>query len=125
MADLDTDTLTRAIAAQKRRFLDRFGAGVLATARGSIRHGGRPSRPGSPPTSRSGELPKGMGYAVEGDAVVVGFTARRPGSKVPAVLEHGGRVEGRDYRARPTMGPAFRAEIQSRLATHLRSTAIG
>lgn len=114
------------------RALSKFGAFVRRRARSSIRKRKASSQPGQPPSSHTGKLRDGILFVADlvQKNVIIGptllnSTAARAGSGTgPGVLEHGGtlimaRGRGRrrrilktvDVAARPSMQPAFDAEI--------------
>jgi len=121
----DRKAVTGAVDKATGRVLSRFGAFVRRTARSSIRKRKRTSRPGEPPTSRTGLLKRFIffGYDPSRRSVVIG--PARLNQKVgdaPEALEYGGMttvVEGTRHKrrkrkvrivARPYMGPAFEQE---------------
>lgn len=118
----DTKKVRRATDRATRRVLSRFGAFVRRTARSSIRRRKRISRPGEPPSSRTGLLKRFIffGYDTRARSVVIGPArlTRKGRGEAPSLLEYGGRTtlkrRGRRrrarYAARPFMGPAFEKE---------------
>jgi len=86
----------------KRKALSKGGAFIRQTARGSMRRGKKPSKPGSPPKSHVGTLKELLffAYDLSSESTVVGPEfANTPGrryrpvsSTVPAILEEGGEV---------------------------------
>lgn len=99
--------------------LGRFGAFVRKSARSSIRRRKGVSRPGQPPTSRTGLLKKFLFYTfdAQSQSVVIG-PAQLKGSAfgtAPEALEYGGTTTTQrrggagtvEIAARPFMGPAF------------------
>ncbi len=118
----DAKKVRRATDSATRRVLSRFGAFVRRTARSSIRRRKRISRPGEPPSSRTGLLKRFIffGYDTRARSVVIGPArlTRKGRGEAPSLLEYGGRTtlkrRGRRrrarYAARPFMGPAFEKE---------------
>jgi hypothetical protein len=121
----DSKAVVGAVDRAERRVLSKFGAYVRRTARSSIRTRKRMSRPGEPPTNRTGMLKRFIffGYDRMRASVVIG--PMRLNSKrgdAPEALEHGGssivtayrrkRVVRKrmNIRARPFMGPALAKE---------------
>lgn len=117
---LDRAAVRNAIDRGTRRALSRFGAFVRTRARSSIRKRRAVSKPGSPPSSHEGSLRRLLLFAFDPaqKSVVIGPALFKNG-EAPALLEHGGTVVRQTkagpkrfvYRARPYMGPAFRAEL--------------
>ena len=90
------------------RNLGHAGAAIRLTARRSIRRSKKPSRPGTPPNTRGGQLRRAIVYAVERreERVVIGPDYAVVG--VSAVAhEFGGHYRGDYYESRPFMGPAL------------------
>lgn len=134
----DRDRVLDAMERTEQRVLSKFGAFVRRTARGSIRAGKKPSKPGTPPKSHTGILKKFIYFVWDPSArsVVIG-PARLNGAgkgEAPSLLEHGGtravrrtktirsgkgrkaterkvqKNERLTYAARPYMGPAYAKE---------------
>lgn len=125
----DRDKVQKAVDAGTKRVLSKFGAFVRQRARTSIRKRKKPSAPGSPPSSHVGLLRKGILFSYNPDtkSVVIGpalLNGSNGSPTVPELLEYGGgAVRGGKlvrYPARPFMRPAFRAELQGRLADSLK-----
>lgn len=106
----------------RQRSLMRAGALVRTIARRSIRRRRRPSNPGQPPSSHSGELrmilfgyDDATGGVVVGPRRLGGLTTR--GGEVPSLHEFGGVVtrNGRllRYARRPYMAPAMERAAES------------
>jgi hypothetical protein len=116
----DRKAVANGIDKATRKVLSRFGAFVRTGARSSIRTRKAVSRPGSPPSSHTGLLKRGIlfGYDAASRSVVIGPMALRRASQAPALLEYGGRTRGRrrkelvamTYQPRPYMGPAYEKE---------------
>jgi hypothetical protein len=128
----DTDAVTRRVPEGRRKALAKAGGWLRSTARRSMRKGRltkdgkrKPSEPGQPPKTWSGQLKNLLffGYDLSTDSVVVGPEKFGDG-KAPAVHEYGGTlvVSARyarrkrsnsqakvrvKYKPRPTMGPAL------------------
>jgi hypothetical protein len=104
-------------AAKKASFksLNHAGAAIRLTARRSIRRGKRPSREGTPPHTRKGQLKRSLRYSVnkEKSSVIIGPTYTMVGRSGMA-HEFGGKYSGRDYPKRRFMGPALR-KMESRV----------
>ena len=107
-----------------RAVLMRFGAFVRRRAQTSMRKApkGKVSEPGSPPRYHTKQLRNAIAFNYDPSRrVVIGPTlaGKRPKGRAtgPEVLEAGGRVPTKrgaaDYKARPYMLPAFKAELQS------------
>ncbi|MCA9304894.1 MAG: hypothetical protein KDA16_00045 [Phycisphaerales bacterium] len=137
----DRAKVKRELEAGKRRALSRAGAFVRTSAKSSIKSRKNKalySSPGDPPFSKDGRLKKFIlfGYDKSSDSVVIGPVGF-PKSRVPSLLEFGGRVpirgkkripvssrgkgKGRryeyaeisgvaNYEPRPYMGPALKRE---------------
>ena len=123
----DTAAVMSRLPPAKRKALSKGGAFIRQTARGSIRSGKKPSKPGSPPNSHVGLLKKLLffAYDLSAESVVVGPEfANRPNrrikpvdSTVPAILEEGGQVSiflrktgtttTATIEARPYMAPSL------------------
>ncbi|MEM8739465.1 MAG: hypothetical protein AAGG38_13460 [Planctomycetota bacterium] len=112
----DRPAVRRLIDRPTARFLVRYGGFVRTVARRSIRKRKAVSRPGTPPTDRTGKLKRGIFFSFDAKrrSVVIGPT-RSAGTehrgRLPRTLEEGGRLPGPDGRSRrfaprPFMGPA-------------------
>ncbi len=123
----DSAKVLQAVDRARRKVLSRAGAFVRRRARSSIRRRKRASRPGTPPTNRSGLLRDGIVFAYDpaAESVLVGPVRLQKAGDAPHDLEHGGTVtitsgaehtagrnEGKRRRmaARPFMGPALAKE---------------
>lgn len=118
-AFLDSAKIQRAADAGTRKVLGWFGGYVRKVAQHSIHKRKAISQPGQPPSSHEGSLKNMIRYAVDmgRQSVVIGPESKSAGSRVPALLEHGGTVllslrrrgfkKQARYRPRPFMGPAF------------------
>jgi len=97
-------------AAKKASFksLNHAGAAIRLTARRSIRRNKKPSREGTPPHTKKGQLKRSLRYAVNKDkgSVIIGPTYTVVGRSGMA-HEFGGKYYGRDYPKRKFMGPAL------------------
>ncbi len=123
----NTKAVTSRVDKATWRVLSKFGAFVRIAARHSIRKRKRISLPGAPPSSHTGLLRRHIYFSYEPQrkTVVVGPVVLGGGEAVvPPLLEHGGRVMGKDragktvvkeYRGRPFMGPAFE-EVEPKLS---------
>lgn len=90
------DLVKRSVDSETVRVMSKFGAYVRRTAKGLIRTGKKPSKPGKPPKSHKGLLKKFLYFAWDpaSRSVVVG-PARLSGNGLgdaPEVLERGGVV---------------------------------
>lgn len=90
----DGDLVKSSVDRATARVLGKFGAFVRRTAKGMIRGGKKPSKPGSPPKSHTGLLKKFLYFAWDpaSKSVVVG-PARLDGDGLgtaPETLERGG-----------------------------------
>lgn len=120
MVFFDSKKVKSSVDKTTRAVLSRFGAFVRRTARGSIRSRKRPSRPGRPPSNRTGLLKRFIffGYETDSKSVVIGPAKLNRSSNAPQVLEHGGKTKvtaGKETKrvkiaARPFMAPAFDKE---------------
>ena len=105
----DRPHVLKKLDAFERLWLGRIGAFTRRTARSSIRRRKAVSKPGSPPTSRTGILKNSIlfGLASGGKSVVIGPSAnffkgsRNAGA---SALEHGGRIETPKYKRVTTGG---------------------
>lgn len=124
----DSEKVLKAVDANNRRKLSRFGAFVRTRSKSSIRKRKRASKPGEPPSSHTGILKKFIYFSYDEatKSVVVGPAALRNNSTAPRLLEHGGsgvtskfvnrrgQIHRRGFwRARPFMRPAFEKELPS------------
>jgi len=113
----DRKSVLEATDKATRGALSKFGAFVRTTAQRSLRDRKEISRPGSPPSSHTKRLKKGVlfGYDPDARSAIIGPVAYRAGATAPRLLEEGGVsiVGGRQktYRPRPFMQPAFAAEL--------------
>lgn len=107
----DSEIVKRAMDSARRRALSKFGAYVRTRTKSSIRKRKRISYPGEPPSSHTGRLKKSIffNYDQKNESVVVG--PLRYGKNAASTLEHGGTSDGKLYRARPYMIPAFDKEL--------------
>jgi hypothetical protein len=98
-------------AAKKASFksLNHAGAAIRLTARRSIRRNKKPSRKGTPPHTRKGQLKRSLRYSVNRDkgSVIIGPNYTMVGRSGMA-HEFGGKYYGRDYPERSFMGPALK-----------------
>ncbi len=96
-----------------KKALSKFGAFVRQRSRTSIRTRKASSPPGSPPSSHTGALKRGIlfGYDADKRSVVIGPVLAGRQTGAPETLEEGGSYKGKRYAARPYMGPAFAAEL--------------
>jgi len=106
--------LAKLMAATKkarRAYLSRAGGLVRRIAKNMIgRRTRKPSKPGEPPASPTGQLRNSILFAVEeqrGD-VIIG-PAKSLIAEIGNTHEFGKRIRGRDYPERPFMGPALEA----------------
>lgn len=120
---LDPKKILNAVERAKQQRLSRFGRFTQRRAQTSMRRAKGASRPGRPPHAHVGLLRKLLFFAYEKRAatVVIGPVLLRAGSKVPYLMEYGGRTinKGRlgqsrpaNYPARPFMQPAFQEELK-------------
>ena len=104
-------------AAKKGSFksLNHAGAAIRITARRSIRRNKKPSREGTPPHTRKGQLKRSLRYAVNKDkgSVIIGPTYTMVGRSGMA-HEFGGKYKKQHYAARSFMGPAL-TQMRGRL----------
>jgi hypothetical protein len=125
----DSAVVISAVDRAARRRLSKFGAFVRRRARSLIRPRKAVAPAGSPPSSHTGKLKRGILFSYEPHkkTVVIGAArfAAGPGD-APEALEHGGvstlvpsarrrgaRKRRQTVRARPFMQPAFDAEKTS------------
>lgn len=119
----DGNRIARRCERVSRSILMRAGAFIRRRARSSLRKRKRISAPGKPPSSHTGRL-KGLilfGYDQGSESVVIGPRTTGNRDQAGETLEHGKTVRGRrgrrrvrkQYRARPFMGPALKAEIDA------------
>lgn len=107
--EFDDAGLHRAMKHAGRKALGRAGAYVRRTARNSVRRSKDASAAGTPPNTRRGLVRNAVLFGVENDgrSVVIGPAKSFVGISMTA-HEFGGRFRGRNYPARPLMGPALR-----------------
>lgn len=122
LAFFDTSAVQKAVNRAERYVLNQIGRRIRQTSRQSIRKQsktGAPSKPGSPPKSRTGYLKRGILYAYEfsSRSVVIGPIRGAKSGDVTHALEHAGTTPntqtGKQQRiqARPFMGPALEKRI--------------
>lgn len=111
----------------EKKVLGRFGAFVRRDARSSIRKRKAVSKPGKPPTDRTGLLKKFIFFVYDKTigSVVIGPARLNTtkNKKAPELLEVGGtsklmfhgKKTPADYKARPYMGPAFESNKQKHM----------
>lgn len=144
----DREKVQKQVDAGTKRVLSKFGAYVRQRAKTSIRTRKGISSPGNPPyahtyVARKRDNPNGkrkkgskfylfrnsilFSYDPSSKSVVIGpalLNGSRTNPTVPELLEKGGTVsrDGKTmhYRPRPFMGPAFRKELQGKLAAQLK-----
>lgn len=92
----DRAAVKNAVDRGTRKALSKFGAFVRTRARSSIRKRKATSKPGSPPSSRTGTLRKLLFFAFDSRAksVVVGPVPGGPMTGAPERLEYGGTQAG-------------------------------
>ncbi len=104
-------------AAKKGSFksLNHAGAAIRITARRSIRRSKKPSREGTPPHTKKGQLKRSLRYAVEKqkERVLIGPTYTVVGRSGMA-HEFGGKYRRQSYPKRSFMGPALK-KVENRL----------
>lgn len=119
------DGMDRATA----KSLSRFGAFVRTRSRSSIRKRKATSAPGSPPSSHVGTLRNSIYFSYDPArrSVVIGPVPFNGSGRGALALEEGGQSEAKGKRgrgrrinikARPFMGPAFRAELPNAAAQY-------
>jgi hypothetical protein len=98
-----------------RRVLSKHGSYTQKTAKRSIRKRKGVSKPGTPPSSHSGELRSGIFFVYEPtrSTVIVGPVGFK-GSEVPEALEKGGRVRIKTKRRRSDRRRTVRAVVKPR-----------
>lgn len=103
----DRDAVLKALDREQRSRLSRAGAFVRRRARSSIRKRNRVSKPGSPPSSHTGDYRRSIffGYDASRDAVVIGPSATFGGSEVPSTLEFGGTRQVKNQLIEVSGGP--------------------
>ena len=110
---LDRQKVVKASERASKRNLGRASAAIRLTAKRSIRRRDKPSRVGSPPNTRRGDLKKAILFKVENpynavigpDVSVVGESG--------AAHERGGKYKGHTFDRRPFMQPALDKMIES------------
>lgn len=92
--------------------LKRMGAYVRSVARRKVRISPNPSRPNSPPHSRSGLLKKAILFGLEkrNNSVLIGPSDKLIGSSLSA-HEFGGAYKKERYPKRPLMGPSLKESL--------------
>ena len=98
--------------------LGHAAAAIRLSARRSIRRRKSASSPGTPPSTRQGQLRRGIRYHVDRQRqqAVIGPTASSVGRSATA-HEYGGRYRGQIFIKRPFMNPALEAN-RNRLPKH-------
>lgn len=123
-AFFDREAVAAAVSRGRRRALSRSGGLVRRIARNSMRKRRRASRPGEPPSVRSGELRRLLFFSYEpaAETVIVGPAAFARRTGAPKALEFGGRQPRPRYwrgsgpvriAPRPFMAPAMRTASPS------------
>lgn len=85
---------------------------VAERTRSSLRKTGKTSRPGSPPTSRTGKLKRNIRFAVDANRIssVIGAVPLRDSASrgaAPKTLEHGGRRTSKETLPRIRIGGTY------------------
>ena len=107
--EFDEDGLVARVAKASLNVLRRMGAYVRRAAQHKVRTSEKPSRPGTPPHSKTGALKRGILFGVDRrtGSVVVGPSIRFVGTSMQA-HEFGGGYKRERYPKRPLMGPSLR-----------------
>jgi len=114
----DRKIVVDALDKASKTVLGKFGTYVRRAARASIKNRGRTSKPGEPPTNRTGVLRDFIFFHYDSDehSVIIGPAKLSGKSNAPEVLEKGGRTiitfgknKGKvvNIKARPYMWPAY------------------
>lgn len=99
------DSVLNAVKSRSRDAMAHLAAKVRLAAQSSITTSEEPSPPGSPPHTREGQLRRAIVFSVGESDAIVGPRASVVGP-IGELMEFGGEFFGRDYEARPFMGPA-------------------
>lgn len=122
-AFFDSAAVMSRVAPAKRKVLSKGGAYIRQTARGSIRKGKKPSRPGQPPRNQSGILKRFLFFAYDfaAESVTVGPAktnqvflsddGKPVSGTVPGILEAGGAITVIESR-NPWTGKWNRADLR-------------
>lgn len=104
----DSQRVHRRAIAGSNHALERAAVAIRDEAVGSIKYESGPSRPGQPPHTHTGRLPRSILYAVDrrGHRAVIGASAVLAG-EMAARHEYGGTYRRRHYPPRPFMRPAL------------------
>ena len=106
--DFGDEPLLGAVKYANRKAMRSVGAYVRKIAVNSVHRSRKSSAAGAPPNTRRGLLKRSVLFGVETDgrSVVIGPAKSFIGISMTA-HEFGGRFRGRNYPARPLMGPAL------------------
>ena len=109
----DRGAVQAAVDEGTRKALSKFGAYVRTRAKSSIRKRKSISKPGFPPSSHAGDLRRLIlfQYDKPKNSVVIGPLPYH--QSAADLLEYGGIRNGKFYRERPFMRPAFAAELKN------------
>lgn len=121
----DRDYILDRVENAKRNALSKFGVFVFTTARGFIRKGKNPSKPGKPPKGHGSELLKRFilfAYDDARDSVVIGPGLLNRGSNAPRLNEYGGTAPGRQRR-RVEIRRALRADGRNKSGQFIKKSA--
>lgn len=103
-------SVENAVKGLARDAMAHLAAKVRLAAQSSIMTSEEPSPPGSPPHTREGQLRRAIVFDVGESDAIVGPRASVVGH-IGELMEFGGEFFGRDYEARPFMGPALEEAI--------------
>lgn len=104
------DSVLNAVKSRSRDAMAHLAAKVRLAAQSSITTSEEPSPPGSPPHTREGQLRRAIVFSVGESDAIIGPRASVVGP-IGELMEFGGEFFGRDYEARPFMGPALEEAI--------------
>lgn len=104
------DDVLNAVKSRVRDSMAHLAAKIRLAAQASIRTSKEPSPPGSPPHTREGQLRRAIAFDVGDSDAIVGPRASVVG-QIGELMEFGGEFFGREYEARPFMGPALEEAV--------------
>lgn len=104
----ETKTVAEKVSQGTVRALQKAAYAIFRTSQESIERSESASKPGTPPHTRAGQLPRAERYDVDKSAevAVIGPRFSVVGTSAEA-HEFGGEFRGEHYPARPFMGPAL------------------
>ena len=113
----DRNELTNPIDRAIKSALSKFGAFTRQVARGSIRKGKKPSRPGTPPRGHGAQLLKNFilfSYDQDAKSVIIGPAKLNTHAPTPALMEYGGNFSRTRRRVQVQIGGTVKGVKKSR-----------